>query len=214
MKGIDEGRKPHRAGGDVESTDRVETLLDAHVEAVGRFRKESLGAVRSVSKLIVETYRHGGRVLVCGNGGSAADSQHFVAELVGRFAYDRAPLEAHALTTNTSIVTAVSNDYGYEDVFARQVDAMGKPGDVLVGISTSGRSGNVTKALRLGRKLGMKTVSLVGDDANDMGDHSDYIIRAPGRVTARIQELHILAIHMICDLVERALFTPPEGAAS
>lgn len=158
-----------------------------------------------ISCQIIASLRSGGKVMFCGNGGSAADSQHLAAELVGRQNYDRAPAAGLALTVDTSALTALGNDYGYETVFARQVEALGREGDVLIGISTSGRSANVVRALEAAKAKGIVTVSFTGDRPRDMGI-AEYQLNVPADETAKIQELHILCGHIIFALVERGLF--------
>jgi D-sedoheptulose 7-phosphate isomerase len=145
------------------------------------------------------------RVLVFGNGGSAAEAQHFAAELSGRFARERRALPALALTTDTSVLTAVGNDYGFERVFGRQVEAFGRPGDVAVGISTSGRSPNVVDGLRTARARGLTTIAIAGASGAELAPHADLVLAVAGPSTARIQEGHLTVLHVICDLVESAL---------
>ena len=164
---------------------------------------ESLGTI--VSK-IVQCYQSGGKVLFCGNGGSAADAQHLAAELSGRFYYDRAPLYAEALHVNTSYLTAVANDYSYDEVYARLVKAMGRKGDILIGLSTSGNSGNILRALTQAKQQEMLTFGLTGESGGNMLEICDLTIRIPSSVTPRIQEAHILVGHIICELVEASLF--------
>ncbi len=147
----------------------------------------------------------GGKVLVCGNGGSAADAQHLAAELVGRFERERRALAALALTTDTSILTSIGNDYAYERVFVRQIEALGRPGDVLIGISTSGGSQNVVLALAQAKRQGLTTVALTGRDGGAVGAGADIHLNVPHRSTARVQEVHRTVIHAVCSLVERAL---------
>jgi D-sedoheptulose 7-phosphate isomerase len=161
--------------------------------------------VDAVVEAIVESVSGGGKVLLCGNGGSAADAQHLAAELVGRFCLEREPFPAVALADNVSAVTAVSNDYGYSEVFVRAVRGLGKPGDVLIGISTSGRSRNVVSALEAARERGMVTVAFVGAEGSPMEDASEHVLRVPGPSTARIQEGQMLLGHTIFELVEREL---------
>lgn len=170
-------------------------------------------AAESLSEVVAEAatavtgaLRAGNKVLLCGNGGSAADAQHVAAELAGRLRLERGGLPAIALTVNSSIMTALANDYGYEMVFARQVEALGCEGDVLVGISTSGRSPNVVKALEAARAGGVVTVGLTGRDAGKMRDLCDHLIAVPTDDTQRIQEIHIAAGHAICEIVETELF--------
>jgi D-sedoheptulose 7-phosphate isomerase len=155
--------------------------------------------------------RNGGRVFFCGNGGSAADAQHLAAELIGKQNYDRPPASGIALTVDTSTLTALANDYGYETVFSRQIEALGRPGDVLFGLSTSGRSKSVVNALRVAASGGLTTVAFTGSQPRDMAG-SDYVLAVPAEETAKIQELHIASGHIIFALVERALF-PVAGPA-
>jgi phosphoheptose isomerase len=160
--------------------------------------------------MIAACFNAGNKLLVCGNGGSAADSQHFAAEFAGRFKETgRRALPAIALTADGSFLTAWANDSSFDDVFARQIEALGKPGDVLFAISTSGTSENTVRALRAGAELGMQTIGLLGRDGGAMRDLADLAIIAPGSDTQRIQELHILLIHIICELVEARLFASP-----
>ena len=155
--------------------------------------------------LIAHTFADGGRLLVCGNGGSAADAQHIAAEFVGRYLKERAPYSAIALSTNTSALTAIGNDYGFDEVFARQVHAHGRPGDVLLAISTSGTSPNVLAAVAAAREVGMKVIALSGRDGGTLIDDCDVCLVVPVDSTPRIQETHILLAHVLCELVEDAL---------
>jgi D-sedoheptulose 7-phosphate isomerase len=158
-----------------------------------------------ISGTIADALRQGGKLLIAGNGGSAADAQHIAAEFVSRMNYDRAPLAAIALTTDTSALTATGNDYGFEQVFSRQVQALGRPGDVMLGISTSCSSPNVVAALKAARGLGLKTVGFAGAGDGPMSPWCDHMLRAPSPVTAIAQQVHIIAAHIVCSLVERAL---------
>ncbi len=155
-----------------------------------------------IASVMTDTLRKGRKILWCGNGGSAADCQHLAAEIVGRFRRERRGLPSIALTTDTSILTAVANDYGYDAVFARQVEAIAQPGDLLVGISTSGNSRNVVAAMETARAQQMKTVGFTGEGGGRMAALSDHLFAVPSRDTARIQEAHILAGHMLCDWIE------------
>jgi len=146
----------------------------------------------------------GGKLLIFGNGGSAADAQHAAAELVGRFARERNGLAAVALTSDSSIVTSVANDYGYDRIFARQIEALGRPGDIALGISTSGASANVVAALGAARRAGLKTIALTGRDGGVVGHEADIHINVPSDSTPRVQEVHRTLLHVLCDLVERA----------
>ena len=162
-----------------------------------------LAALLEVAKVASSTIKANKKIMLCGNGGSAADSQHIAAEFIGRFEKERKSMAAIALTTDTSALTAIGNDYGYEEVFSRQVEGLGQSGDLLIGISTSGNSKNVVKALKVAKKKGIRTVALVGDKPNGVIQMiADYVLVAPSANTARIQECHILMMHTICQLVE------------
>ena len=167
---------------------------------------EILNAVNDTINKIVACYKNGGKVLWCGNGGSAADAQHLAAELSGRFYYDRPPLFSEALHVNTSYITAVANDYSYDIIYSRLVEAMGKKGDVLIGLSTSGNSGNVIKALEKANEMGITTVAFTGKTGGKINGVSKYLINIPSTDTPRIQECHMLLGHTICELVEIKLF--------
>jgi D-sedoheptulose 7-phosphate isomerase len=181
-----------------------------HLEAVRQVEGQQ-GVLQAIAQAMTATLRSGGKILWCGNGGSAADSQHLAAELVGRFRRERRPLPSIALTTDTSILTAVANDYGYENVFSRQVEALGSAGDLIVGISTSGNSPNVVAALAAARSLGLVTVGFTGAGGKiaALADHL-FAVAAPD--TARIQEAHILAGHVLCDLIELDCLRAPYAA--
>lgn len=172
-----------------------------HIELARKIQDQQpvLGAIAAA---MAEAIRSGGKVLWCGNGGSAADSQHLAAELVGRFRRERRGLASLALTTNTSILTAVGNDYGFEHVFSRQVESLANPGDVLVGVSTSGNSQNVVNALQAARSRRIISVAFTGAGGGQMGKIAEFLFEVPSVDTARIQEMHILAGHMICDWIE------------
>lgn len=166
--------------------------------------EDCMNAISRASSMICQSIGKGGKLMICGNGGSAADSQHLAGEFVCRFLKNRSPLAAIALTTDTSVLTSVSNDYSYEEVFSRQVAAIGRPGDVLLGISTSGASQNVLGALREARKRGLKTMFLTADGCLPT-DATDLVITVPSRETPRIQEMHLLVEHIIAELVEEEL---------
>lgn len=159
-----------------------------------------------VSEILVDAFRKGNKPLLFGNGGSAADAQHIAAEFVGRFAFDRPPLPALALSVNTSAVTAIGNDYGFDLLFARQVEALGRPGDVAIGISTSGNSPNVLQGISVAKKLGLHTVALTGASGGKLKGAADFCLCAPSNETPRIQECHILIGHIISELVEGTIF--------
>lgn len=167
---------------------------------------EILNTVNNVVTDIVACYKNGGKVLWCGNGGSAADAQHMAAELSGRFYYDRPPLFSEALHVNTSYTTAVANDYSYDIIYSRLVEAMGKKGDVLIGLSTSGNSGNVIKAIEKANAMGITTVAFTGETGGKIKGLSKYLVNIPSTDTPRIQECHMLLGHTICELVEMNLF--------
>lgn len=167
---------------------------------------EILRNIDEIVKQITQCYKNGGKVLWCGNGGSAADAQHLAAELSGRFYYDRPPLFSEALHVNTSYTTAVANDYSYDVIYSRLVEAMGRAGDVLIGLSTSGNSANVVKALEKANQMGMISVGFTGLSGGKMKDISRYLINIPSSDTPRIQECHMLLGHTICEMVEINLF--------
>jgi D-sedoheptulose 7-phosphate isomerase len=170
--------------------------------AVVRQMKDQLGVLEAIAQAMTATLRSGCKIFWCGNGGSAADSQHLAAEIVGRFRRKRRGLPSVALTTDTSILTAVANDYGYEAVFSRQVEALGVKGDLLVGISTSGDSPNVVAALQIARSMGLCTIGFTGAGGGEIAALADHLFAVASKDTARIQEAHILAGHMLCDWIE------------
>jgi D-sedoheptulose 7-phosphate isomerase len=175
--------------------------LAEHLQVVSKIEQQQ-PVLEAIALAMTSTLRAGGKILWCGNGGSAADAQHLAAELMGRFRRERRALPSVALTTDTSILTAVANDYGYEAVFSRQVEALGNPGDLLVGISTSGNSGNVIAALKTARAQGVATVAFTGVGGGKMGACADHLFAVESKDTARIQEAHIFAGHMLCDWIE------------
>jgi D-sedoheptulose 7-phosphate isomerase len=182
----------------------AETLAEA-----ARLHGASMSAAgpsAEAAAAMTASLERGGRILVCGNGGSASDAQHFAAELVGRFERERAALAAIALTTDTSILTALANDYDFTRVFARQVEALGRPGDVVLGISTSGASANVLAAFEAAKAGGMTTVALTGRDGGAVGRAADIHINVPAASTARAQEVHRTLLHAVCALIERELY--------
>lgn len=166
-----------------------------------------LAEIAAVAKVCIETCRRGGKLLFCGNGGSAADAQHIAAELSGRFKFDRPPLYAEALHVNTSYLTAVANDYGYDETFARMVRAAGRPGDVLFAISTSGNSANILRAAQDALHIPMTVVALTGVGGGQLAGLAQHLIAVPSADTARIQECHILIGHILCGLIEEGMFT-------
>jgi D-sedoheptulose 7-phosphate isomerase len=189
----------------IEASIAVKQLLLSNTEVVS--------AMATVSQILIEAIKKGNKPLLFGNGGSAADAQHIAAEFVGRFAFNRPALPALALSVNTSAVTAIANDYGFDLVFARQIEALGRPGDVAIGISTSGNSPNVLKALVVAKKMGLHTVALTGATGGKLKSAVDYCICAPSNETPRIQECHILIGHTISELVEEAIFHEKSGVS-
>jgi D-sedoheptulose 7-phosphate isomerase len=178
-------------------------------EVKARFIRNHADMLIQVVKVLVAAFKGGHKVLLFGNGGSAADAQHLAAEFVNRFLIERPPLPAIALTTDTSILTSISNDYGYADTFAKQVKALGKEGDVAVGISTSGTAANVVKAIKVAKDMGMKTVGLTGGDGGDLAKIVDFALVVDSSATPRIQETHITIGHVLCEMVDRMLFQQP-----
>ena len=184
---------------------KAQVAQSARVKEALLANEKSLETIAQVAQLLIKTYKAGGKSLWAGNGGSAADAQHMAAELVNKFRLNRSGLPAMALTVDTSILTAIGNDYGYDQVFVRQIEACGCPGDVFVGISTSGSSANLVEALKACKAKGLVTVALVGGKACAM-DAYDYVIHVPSEDTPRIQECQTLIGHILCDAVEQSLF--------
>jgi len=180
--------------------------LRTNREVNERIESDLTALIAEMAVFMTATFKQGGKLIVMGNGGSAADSQHFAAEIVSRFHMERPALPALALSTDTSILTAIGNDYGFDVVFRRQIEALALPGDMVVGISTSGNSVNVLKALELAREKGCRTVALLGKDGGSIKDLCDLVLIVPSDDTPRIQEGHITIIHIVCDLVEKAMF--------
>jgi len=200
-------RRPDRPG------DRL-ARVRASLEEAGRLQREMIevagGRVAEAAGLVIDVFRSGGRLLAFGNGGSAADAQHLAAELAGRFDRERPGLPALALTANSSDLTAIGNDYGFERVFARLVEAHGRPGDVVVAISTSGNSPNVLEGVEAASRRGLRSIALVGKGGGRLASRVDVAIVVPSDATARVQECHIAAIHVLCEIVDAELF--PEKA--
>ncbi|HEU4403250.1 MAG TPA: D-sedoheptulose 7-phosphate isomerase [Candidatus Polarisedimenticolia bacterium] len=192
------------------ATARIEALYRAHAEAARSFfGPEGIAVVESIAAACIAALRTGRTLFFFGNGGSAADAQHLAAEFVNRFGPDRPALPAHALTTDTSILTSIGNDYDFSRIFARQVEALGRKGDVAIGLSTSGRSPNVLEALRTARAASLVTIGFTGGEGGGMKDLCRHLLLVPSRDTPRIQEVHILAGHIVCQLIEDALFPRP-----
>lgn len=192
-----------------KTTNNVKSIFDQSISAKQAAKDELSPAITSAIETMVSALKKGHKILSCGNGGSAADAQHFAAELVCRFERERPALAAIALTVDTSALTAISNDYHYDEIFARQIDAIAKPGDILLAISTSGFSPNVVRAIEQAHEHQMIVVALTGRDggqaAKTLNDH-DIEVRVPSESTARIQEIHLLAIHCFCDQIDELLF--------
>ena len=168
--------------------------------------QEFLDEILRVGEETIDTLKNGGKVLLCGNGGSASDAQHLTAEFVSRFRIDRKPLPAVALNCNASILTSIGNDYAYELIFARQVQALGRPGDILWCFTTTGNSKNIALALKTARTMGIKTVGFLGGSGGQCLEHCDFSFLVPGKDTPRIQESHIMIGHILCDCIEKTLF--------
>jgi D-sedoheptulose 7-phosphate isomerase len=176
-----------------------------------RLVAEQAKQVAAAARLLADTLQEGGKILLFGNGGSAADAQHLAAEFVNRFGIERPPLAALALTTDTSILTSIANDYDFLEVFAKQVRALGRPGDVALGLSTSGNSGNVVRGLEAARQMGLKTLALSGGEGGPVAAAADMAIVVPSQNTPRVQEVHITIGHVLCDLVDFLLFPDKFG---
>jgi D-sedoheptulose 7-phosphate isomerase len=182
--------------------DTIKNELDAHIRAV-RLLHNLNDAIATSAQLCIDCLKSGGKILIFGNGGSAADAQHIAAELVGRYKINRKGLSAIALTTDTSALTSISNDFGYNHIFNRQVEALAKKGDVVIGISTSGKSDNVISALLLASKLNCNTIGFSGENSGQMSKICNINLAAPSKDTPRIQEMHILIGHTICHLIDQ-----------
>jgi D-sedoheptulose 7-phosphate isomerase len=176
-----------------------------HLHTIELVRETLNASVQSIGQLLAQSISSGSTLFWCGNGGSAADSQHLAAELVGRFKKDRRALRSVALTTDTSVLTCVANDYSFDDVFARQIEALGRPSDVLIAISTSGNSENVLRALKVAKEMGLTTIAFLGKDGGIAKGLADQVLVIPSDSTARIQEAHILIGHILCELIEQEL---------
>ncbi|MEA3504257.1 MAG: SIS domain-containing protein [Bacteroidota bacterium] len=187
---------------------RVKQVIQQSIETKQRLlmNEELISEIKKISAEMVECFKEDGKVFFCGNGGSAADAQHLAAELSGRFYYDRDPLYSEALHVNSSYMTAVANDYSYDEVYRRMVKAVGREGDILVGISTSGNSKNIVNAIKQAKTQNMITVAFTGDNGGELKEICDFVVNVPSDDTPRIQEAHILVGHIICELVEAEIF--------
>ncbi len=188
----------------MRDTERLDAVLGETIALHERVRRGEVQPIVSAAAAMVAALNGGGKLLVFGNGGSAADAQHVAAELVGRFQRERAALAAIALTTDTSVLTSVANDYAFDRVFARQIEALGKAGDAVLAISTSGGSANVVTALAAARRLGLRTIALTGRDGGEVGRAAEIHVNVPSASTARVQEVHRTLLHVMCELVEDA----------
>jgi len=185
--------------------ERIKDILLESIQVKEEILRNQIESINQIAELMIDCLKKDGKVFVFGNGGSASDSQHIAAELVGRFKKDRSALAGIALTTNTSILTSIANDYGYEFVFSRQVEALGKKNDVVLGISTSGKAKNVALGIKQAKKMGIKTVIFSGGDGGDIVKLADVSLVVPSKITARIQEAHITIAHIICEMIEQQL---------
>ena len=185
--------------------ERIKDILLESIQVKEEILRSQIGQIVEIAELMIDCLKKDGKVIVFGNGGSASDSQHIAAELVGRFKKDRSALAGIALTTNTSVLTSLANDYGYDVVFSRQVEALGKKNDVVLGISTSGKARNVALGIKQAKKMGIKTVALSGGDGGEIVKLADVSLLVPSNVTARIQEAHITIAHIICEMIEQEL---------
>ena len=196
------------ARGACNMTDEIRQRFDDAARTIQATGQALAGEIARAAELIVESYRSGGGVLLFGNGGSAADAQHVAGELVGRFLRERPGLRAIALTADAAVMTSLANDYGFEAVFARQIEAHGRPGDVAIGISTSGNSPNVVAGLREARRLGLATIALTGAGGGACAEQADILLAVPDKHTPRIQQAQQVVYHVLCELVERAVAGP------
>ncbi len=186
--------------------DLIVNQLQEHRKLLVHVENELSGVIAGLAQRLIETFQIGNKLLIMGNGGSAADAQHFAGEIVSRFRIERPGLPAIALSTDSSIMTAIGNDYGFDRVFSRQVEALAAPGDAVIGISTSGNSPNVYKALEVARQAGCTTIGLLGKDGGTIKGLCDIPVIMPSNDTPRIQEGHITVIHILCDLIEQGMF--------
>ena len=186
--------------------ERIQKVLDEQINNLNNLKdNDYCNVIEEIVNMITTSMKNGGKILIAGNGGSAADAQHFAAEIVGRFVLERKGYPAIALTTDTSILTAVGNDYGYETIFSRQVEGLGNEGDVFIGISTSGNSKNVIEAIKVAKEKGLKVVGLTGKDGGKMKDLCDVSLVLNYSETARVQEHHLMSYHLICEFVEKEM---------
>jgi D-sedoheptulose 7-phosphate isomerase len=186
---------------------RIAAELEESIQVKQKTLDEQLTALEEIGQVMLKALRDGNKVMLFGNGGSAADSQHIAAEFINRFRLERQAMPAIALTTDSSVLTSIANDYSFDNIFSRQIEAIGEDGDVALGISTSGNSPNVLKAFGVARQLGITAVGFTGASGGKMGDYADLCFRVPSQSTARIQEVHITAAHALCGLIEEELIS-------
>ena len=185
--------------------ERIKEILLESIQVKEELLHTSIGEIKQIADLMIECLKKGGKVILFGNGGSASDCQHIAAELIGRFKKDRTAMAAIALTTNSSVLTSLANDYGYEVVFSKQIEALGQKNDIVIGISTSGKAKNVAMGLKQAKKSGLKTIALSGGDGGEITKLADVSLIVSSSITARIQEAHITIGHIVCELVEESL---------
>ncbi|MCM8797178.1 MAG: D-sedoheptulose 7-phosphate isomerase [Candidatus Omnitrophica bacterium] len=185
--------------------DKIKDILLENIRIKEEILRTGISKIKEIVDLVIDCLRKGGKIILFGNGGSASDAQHIAAEFIGRFKKDRTALAAIALTTNTSVLTSLANDYGYDVVFAKQIEALGQKNDIAIGISTSGKAKNVIAGLRQAKKNGLKTIAITGGDGGEIAKLADAALIVPSYITARIQEAHITIAHIICELAEEAL---------
>lgn len=190
----------------------IQNWFHRSAQTQARFLEKYGDSLAEVANIIADSFSNGGKLLIFGNGGSAADAQHVAAEFVNRFLIERPPLPAIALSTDTSVLTSIANDYSYDEIFSKQIKALGRSGDVAFGISTSGRSPNVVTAIQEARSRGLTTIGLAGRDGGDLAREADLALVVEEDMTPHIQEAHLIIEHIICDLVDSLLFTTPGGS--
>ncbi len=186
--------------------DRINNVIDEQINNLNNLKKgDYIETLIKISESIVKCIKNGGKILIAGNGGSAADAQHFAAEIIGRFVLERKGYPAIALTTDTSIITSIGNDYGYDYIFARQIEGLGNKNDIFIGISTSGNSKNIIEAIKTAKEKGLTIISLTGKDGGQIKELSDICLNLSYKETARVQEHHLMSYHLICEFVEKEL---------
>jgi len=185
--------------------DRIKDIFLESIRVKEQLLHNNIGEIIEIAEIVIDSLKKNGKLILFGNGGSASDSQHIAAELIGRFKKDRNALAAIALTTNTSILTSLANDYGYDIIFAKQIEALGQKNDVVMAISTSGKAKNVIAGVKQAKKMGLKAIALTGGDGGEIAKLADVTLLVPSSVTARIQEAHITIGHIICELIEQTL---------